>query len=141
MYANLNKQTPGPGKYELGSTLSTMQYSMRPRTQGDIMILNKFVPGLKYIYIYIYYQALELTKINHPSIQQGSTTSLSSVILVPLYLILLAQNGSLKIKVFFEINIIQDPLQVPGPGTHTVENTGIQKVIKLFYYNRMENIP
>jgi len=40
----LNKVTPGPGKYDLGSTLSKTKYSMRPRTQGDLMILNKFVP-------------------------------------------------------------------------------------------------
>jgi hypothetical protein len=43
----LNKVTPGPGKYDLGSTLSKTKYSMRPRTQGDLMILNKFVPGFK----------------------------------------------------------------------------------------------
>jgi hypothetical protein len=41
----VNKVTPGPGKYDIGSTLSTTRYSMRPKTQGDLMILNKFVPG------------------------------------------------------------------------------------------------
>jgi hypothetical protein len=43
--SNVNNKVPGPGKYELGSTLSNTKYTMRPRTQGDMMILNTFVPG------------------------------------------------------------------------------------------------
>jgi len=41
----VNKITPGPGKYDLGTTLSQTKYTMRPKTQEDFMILNKFVPG------------------------------------------------------------------------------------------------
>ena len=40
----MNLVTPGPGKYDIGSTLSTTRYSMRPKTSGDMLILNNF-PG------------------------------------------------------------------------------------------------
>jgi hypothetical protein len=41
----INKATPGPGKYDLGSTLTDQKWTMRPKTHDDLMIMNKFVPG------------------------------------------------------------------------------------------------
>lgn len=41
----INKSTPGPGKYDLGSTLTEQKWTMRPKTHDDLMIMNKYVPG------------------------------------------------------------------------------------------------
>ncbi|CAD8188050.1 unnamed protein product [Paramecium pentaurelia] len=41
----LNLKTPAPGTYDLGSTLSDIRYTMRPKPQKSSLISNAKVPG------------------------------------------------------------------------------------------------
>lgn len=135
----VNKITPGPGKYDLGTTLSQTKYTMRPKTQEDFMILNKFVPGKSNFYNILkgpgtYTHQPAINPVGKYNLSQYNN-SCATLFNPPRSMRFKELKGSYFISNFFLGK------EVPGPGNYKVENTGIQKVnLKKNLKFRMDDI-
>lgn len=107
IFGGVKQGVPGPGKYELPSTLTKQKWSMRPKTHDDLMVSNKYVPGPG---TYPHNPTIN-DKGRYP--QSKHSNSCATLFNPP------------RSKRFQDLK----GGNAPGPGNYALDNTGIQKVM------------